>query len=135
MAKTIIRQMTKKNKIAMSIWNFFYQEKKNDDDGLIHAIVGRRKLDDEGKDVGNMKNNPLLDTITYEVEFDESTTEVLTANIISKNILAQVDEEGHRQMLLDSIIDHRQDVNSIGKEYAFTNLLNGMKRGKITTAG
>ena len=65
------------------------------DDGLMHAIVKRRKLDDEGKDVGNMNNNPLLDTRAYEVEFSDSTTEFLTANIIAKNILAQVDEEGH----------------------------------------
>ena len=32
------------------------------DDGLMHAIVKRRKLDGEGKAVGNMNNNPLLDT-------------------------------------------------------------------------
>ena len=91
----------------------FLPRKKNDDDGLIHAIVGRRKLDDEGKDVGNMKNNPLLDTITYEVGFDDGTTEVLTANIIAKNLLAQVNKEGHRQMILDEIIDHRQVVSTI----------------------
>ena len=42
--------------------------------------------------------------------------EVLTANIISENLLAQVDEEGHRQILLDEIIDHIQDVNDIGNE-------------------
>ena len=34
-----------------------------DDDGLMHAIVKRRKLGDEGKAVVNIKNNPLLDTI------------------------------------------------------------------------
>ena len=37
------------------------------DDGLMHAIVKRCKLDDEGKAVGNMKNNPLLGTRSYEV--------------------------------------------------------------------
>ena len=61
--------------------------------------------------------------------------EVLTANIISENLLAQVDEEGHRQMLLYEIIDHRYDVNAIGKEDAFTKTPNGMKQRKMTTAG
>ena len=42
-------------------------------------------------------------------------TEVLTANIISDNLLAKDVEEGHHQMLLDEIIYHRQDVNAIGK--------------------
>ena len=38
-----------------------------DYDGLIHAIVKRRKLDDKGKVVGNMRNNLLIDTRAYEV--------------------------------------------------------------------
>ena len=40
-----------------------------DDDGLVQATVKIRKLDDEGKVVGIMNNNPLLDTRAYEVEF------------------------------------------------------------------
>ena len=33
---------------------------RKDDDGLMHAIVKRRKMDDGLKAVGNMNNNPLL---------------------------------------------------------------------------
>ena len=62
-------------------------------------------------------------------------TEVLTDNIIADNILAQVDEEGNHKIILDEIIDHRQNVNAIGKEDAFTKMLNGMKRRKMSTAG
>ena len=58
----------------------------------MHAIVKRSKLDYEGKDVGNMNNNPLLDTRSYKVEFSDCTTEVISANIIAENPLAQVDE-------------------------------------------
>ena len=58
----------------------------------MNRIVKRRKLDDKYKDVGNMNNNPLLDTRSLEVEFAYGTTEVLTANIIARNILAQSDE-------------------------------------------
>ena len=68
---------------------------RKDYDRLMHKIVKIRKLDDEEKSLGNMNNNPLLDTISYKVEFDDSTTEVLTVNIIDKNLLAKVDEEGH----------------------------------------
>ena len=72
----------------------------------MHAIVNSRKLDDEGKAVGNMNNNPLLDNISYEVDFSDGTNEVISANIIYDNILAQVDEYGHRQIILNEIIYH-----------------------------
>ena len=62
------------------------------DDGLMNAIVKRRKMDDEGKAAGNMNNNPLLDTRACNIDFSEGTTEVLTANIISDNLLLQVDK-------------------------------------------
>ena len=105
---------------------------RKDDDWLMHAIVKRRKMDDEGKAVVNMNNNPLIDNRTYEVQFSDSTTEVLTDSIIANNILAQVDKEGNRQMFLDQIIDHRQDVNDIGQEDAFRETKNRMKQRKMT---
>jgi hypothetical protein len=37
----------------------------------------------------------------------DGETEILTANIIAENSLAQVDEEGHRQMMIAEIEDHR----------------------------
>ena len=70
-------------------------------DRLINAIVNRRKLDDKGKDVGVMNNKPLLDTRAYEEEFDDGTNEVLTVRNIADNLLAQVNEEVHHQMILD----------------------------------
>ena len=56
----------------------------------MHAIVKRSNMDDEGKDVVTMNNNPLLDTREYKVEFSDGTTEVLTTNIFSENLLTQV---------------------------------------------
>ena len=106
-----------------------------DDYGLMRAIVKRHKLDDEGKNIRNLNYNPLLDTIVYEVEFSDGTTEVITASIIANNMLVQVDEEVHCQMLSDDIIEHRQDVNSILKEDVFTKTTNGVKRRKRTTSG
>ena len=106
-----------------------------DDNGLMHKIVKRLKLNNEGKDVVNMNNNPLLGTRPQEVEFANGLTEFLTANIIAENLLEQVDEEGHRHLILDEIIDHRQDVNAIGTKDAFTKTPNGIKRRKMTTAG
>ena len=106
---------------------------RKDDDWLMHEIVKRRKLDDEGNSVVNINNNPLLDTRAYEVYFSDDTTEILTASIIVNDIVAQVHEEGNRQMFLDQVIDHRQDVNDIGQEDTFTETTNRMEERKTTT--
>ena len=100
----------------------------------MNAIVKRRNLYNDGKAVRNMKNKPLLNTRAYKVDFADGKTKYLTANIISNNLLAQVDDDGHRIMLLDNIIYHIQDVIAIGKEDAFTEMTNGTKRRKTTTA-
>lgn len=84
------------------------------DDSLHSAKVKKQAVDNEGKPVGVANNNPLLHLPQYEVEYLDGTTEILAANVIAKNLLAQVDEEGHRQLLLDDeIIDHRSDTTAI----------------------
>ena len=93
----------------------------------MHAIVKGSKLDNEGKSIGNMNNNPLLDTREYEVQFADITTEFITANIISDNLLAQVYEERNHHILLHNIIDNRHDVNDKLKEDTFTKTPNEMK--------
>ena len=65
---------------------------RGEDDSLMHVIVKRRKLDDDGNTIGTESTNPLVDMRAYEIEFIDGTTETLTANIIAENLLAQVDE-------------------------------------------
>ena len=105
------------------------------DNNLMHTIVKRQKVDENGFQVGMYHNNPLLDTRAYEVEFNNGTIEILTANIIAKNLLAQVDEEGHRQLLLDEIINHHTDTTAIRKKNGFIQTPHGNKRRELTTRG
>ena len=60
----------------------------------------------DGKSIGRTSNNPLLDSRQYKLEYLDGTTEVLTANIIAENLLAQVDDQGHRQLMIDEIEEH-----------------------------
>ena len=105
------------------------------DDSLHSATVKRRAVDDEGKPIGVANNNPLLDSRQYEVEYLDGTTETLTANVIAENLLAQVDEEGHRQLLMDEIIDHRTDATAITIEEGTYLTERGLPRKKRTTRG
>ena len=78
-------------------------------DNLMHAIVKRRKLDDDDNPIGTESTNSLVDTRSYEIEFIYGTTEIITANIIADNLLAQVEKERHRQLLLEKIISYRRN--------------------------
>ena len=89
----------------------------------------------DGKPIGIANNNPLLDSRQYEVEYIDGTTEVISANIIAENILSQVDEEGHRQLMIDEIIDHRTNGQEVPLERGLYKTKNGTMRRKMTTKG
>ena len=59
----------------------------------------------------------------------------LAANAIAENMFAQVDDEGNRFVMLESIVDHRTDGNEIKKDDAFIMSHNGGRRRKQTTRG
>lgn len=106
------------------------------DGDLERATVKRRAIDVDGKPIGVAHKNPFLDTRQYEVEYLDGTIEIVPANLIAENLLAQVDEEGHRQLLLDEIIDHRKTKDAIDiKDGFIINETTGHKRKKMTTKG
>ena len=101
-----------------------------------HARVKKRALDRDGRPIGKCNKNPILDTRAYEVEYTDGTIEILPANIIAENILAQVDAEGHTELSLEEIIDHRTNNEAVKKEQSSVVDSNnkGVKR-KRTTKG
>jgi hypothetical protein len=108
---------------------------RGDDGALQHATVKRRKLNKDGERIGTQNSNPLLDTRVYEIEFLDGTIEAVTANIIAKNLLSQVDSEGQRQLMLDEIIDHRTNGNEVPLLHGYSTSSNGKRRRKLTTRG
>ena len=71
-------------------------------------MVKKIAVDKDVKTVGKVAIILITDSYQYEVEFFFGTTEVLTENIIADNLLAQVDKEGHPQILLSDIMDYRK---------------------------
>ena len=51
--------------------------------------------------------NPILDSRIYEVEYPDRYVVAMAANIIAKNLFTQVDQEGNRFVLIESIINTR----------------------------
>jgi hypothetical protein len=78
-----------------------------DPEDVQFAKVTKCLRDAEGWPIGTASDNPLLDTREYEVEFLDGHIESMSANLIAQHLFSQVDEEGHRHILLDDIIDSK----------------------------
>ena len=61
------------------------------EEDLQRARLKLRALDVKGKPIGQASNTPMLDMRQYEVEFLDGEIEVYTANIITENLISQVD--------------------------------------------
>lgn len=99
------------------------------------AKVVKRLKDKDGRPIGTSHDNPILDTRMYEVEYRDGHRAALAANIIAENMFAQVDEEGRRHLMLDSIIDLRTNGDQVEQKDAFVTSSNGVKRRRETTKG
>ena len=80
---------------------------KGDDPNPQSAKVTKRLRAANGIPIGMAKDNPILNTRMYEVEYQDGTKASLVANYIAENMFAQVDQEGNCHVLLDEIIDYR----------------------------
>jgi hypothetical protein len=105
-------------------------------DGMtVQAMVRKRVRDHDGAPIGVAHSNPLLDTCLYEVGYVDGHIEELTASVIAENIIAQVDEESRRQMMLSAIVDHCELHDTISKSQGnYVNSYN-VKQRKTTTHG
>ncbi len=72
-----------------------------------------RKRDADGNTVGRAHDRPILDTWTYDVEFDDGTIAELTANKISECMYAQCDTGGNQYELLDCFVDFDKSLTAI----------------------
>ena len=105
-------------------------------DKLQLGKVKRRSIDDSGKTIGTYSDNPIMNSIVYEVEFPDGELKEYAANILAENMLSQVDDEGHNILLMRDIIDFKKDdaiaVPMIDK-YLVTR--SGQRRLRKTTQG
>jgi hypothetical protein len=80
---------------------------------LRRGKVISRKHDTDGNPVGRAHDRPILDTRTYDVEFDNGTIAELTANKIAECMYAQCDPGGNQCVLLDCFVDFDKPPTAI----------------------
>jgi hypothetical protein len=98
--------------------------------------VTKRAIGPDGTVAGTYDENPVLNTMIYEVEFPDGQLKEYAANVLAENMLTQVDSDGFSLTMMEAIIDYRRDeavaVPMIDK-YVITS--SGQKRLRKTTVG
>ena len=98
--------------------------------------VTQRAVGYDGQTAGTYDDNPMNNTMVYEVEFPDGQVKEYAANIIAENMLSQVDSEGYSLTLLDAIVDYkRDDAVAIPKSEMYIVSERGQKRIRQTTQG
>jgi hypothetical protein len=81
---------------------------------------------------GKTSANPILDTRTYNVEFPDGRSEEYTANVITKNMYAQCDEEGNQFLMLQHIVGHKTDGHAVERADMYIKVGSNNKIRKTT---
>ena len=69
----------------------------------------RKRVRHDYTNIGKGNYNAIHKKSVYEVEYNDGTTDQLEANVIAKNMLSQVDSEGHHYQVLTKVTDHKRD--------------------------
>jgi hypothetical protein len=74
---------------------------------MVKGCVTAHKCNRDGNPVGLANDNPILDTRSYIVNFDDGDQTKVTANMIAESLFLQCDPDGNQYVLLEEIVDHR----------------------------
>ena len=77
------------------------------------GVVKRRATNHEGITIGRYDENPLLNSMIYEIEFPDGQIKEYAANVLSDNLLSQVDSKGFSSTLLEGIVDFKKDESAV----------------------
>ena len=105
------------------------------EDSQAIAQVVRRAVNDEGRMIGTFNENPLLNTLLYECEFNDGTTKEYAANTIASNIFLESDADGFSNSLLYHIVDHKCSGEAIRMADKYITTKTGTKRMHQITVG
>ena len=97
--------------------------------------VTGHKLDAGGQLCGRANNNPILNTRTYLVQFDDGEVTELTANVIAAQMYAQYESDGNMYVMLDDLTGHRKSSQDFYIKDQKTTERHGRNMMRRSTAG
>ena len=88
----------------------------------------------DGKVMGAYNDNPILNTVLYEVEFPDRKVREYAANV--ENMLTQVDSNGFTLTMMKGIIDFKMGpAVAVPKDEKYLIMKSGRQQLRKTTAG
>jgi hypothetical protein len=71
---------------------------------------------EEGKVIGNVNEDPILNTTLYDVEFPNGMVRSYAANVIAENICNMVNDDGESEAIFDGIVGHKSNQDAVTKD-------------------
>ena len=105
------------------------------DDSAAIARVARRAVDSKGKMIGTWDENPILNTLVYECEFEDGTIREYAANTIASNIYEEGNADGFSSTHLFQIMEHKSSGEAIKIKDKYFITRTGTRRMRNTTVG
>ena len=102
---------------------------------LERGTVVRRARGPDQRPIGRRNDNPILDTRSYEVQFEDGDVSTYQANMIAEHMYSQCDSDGHELMLMEEIIDHRSTGDAVKKDDGYIKTNSGNMVPRKTTKG
>ena len=75
--------------------------------------VARIILYKDGKLVGTYSDNPMLNTLMYDVEFPDGATKPYASNMVADNINNYVNSDGHLSIPFGYILNYCKTSNAV----------------------
>ena len=97
--------------------------------------VDRRILGEDENLVGTYSDNPMLNTLIYDLEFPYGDTKPHASSMIAENIHNSVDLDGHRSRPFGEILNYFKTANSVAISNAKAVGRNRRIYQRKTTAG
>ena len=79
-------------------------------DRMSTGKVARLSLGPDGRTTGSYDNNPMLNTVVYNVDFPDGSSRQYSANVIVENMIFQVDDDGFQTRIMEGIIYSQMDI-------------------------
>ena len=76
---------------------------------LLRGKFKVRSLEPDGSIIEAYADNPVLNSLTYDVEFPNGEFRENAANIIAENVLTRVDDDGKPTMTFNSTLDSKKN--------------------------
>lgn len=75
--------------------------------------------------MGAYHEDPKLNTLVYDVEFDNGMIKGYSANVIAENMLSQIEDKGFTVTHLTAIIDYQKSDEALSADSAFATVQGG----------